>query len=170
MKIALPIWEKRLSPVLDSAVKLTVYEVEGREILSKEEHQLIEQFPPARAEQIARLGVNVLICGAVSHSLAAMIQQNGIELIPFLAGEADLLLAEYLTGNLQPEQFAMPGCRGGMGQGMGATNRNSGGGMGGGGGRGGGMGGGGGGGRGGGMGGGGGGGRGGGMGGGGGGR
>jgi hypothetical protein len=56
--------------------------------------------------------VQVLICGAISGLQASIVRAWEIELIPFVAGEVDEILAAYVQDGLHSEQFAMPGCFG----------------------------------------------------------
>ena len=61
---------------------------------------------------IVKLGVEVLICGAISRPLAEMITDSGIRLIPFLSGDVEEVIQAFLAGNLPNSAFLMPGCCG----------------------------------------------------------
>lgn len=119
MRIAVPTWEGRVSPVFDTARRILVVHVENGEIRSRREESLAGGMPPAITAQLGGLGVNVLICGAVSRPLANMIVASGIELIPFAGGDVDEILRAFLAGKVLEPAFLMPGCRrmrGGVGR------------------------------------------------------
>jgi len=112
MRIAVPTWQGRVSPVFDTAQRLVVVEVQDGSETGRTEEDLGRLLPPQRAVRLKELGVDVLICGAISRPLAGVIAASGVELIPFVSGEsADVLLA-YLAGELVQPRFMMPGCCG----------------------------------------------------------
>lgn len=116
MKVALPVWDGRISPVFDTARNLLVVDSDGSVEAGRAEEALTDGFAPRRAARLADLGVNVLICGAISRPLACMVAAYGIQIVPFVNGDADEVLSSYLSGRLAepdfPAQFRMPGCRG----------------------------------------------------------
>ena len=70
---------------------------------------LEEELPENRARRLEALGVSVLICGAISRSLAERLANSGIELIPFVSGPVEEVLAAYFTGELDSGAFLLPG-------------------------------------------------------------
>ncbi|MCK4236711.1 MAG: dinitrogenase iron-molybdenum cofactor biosynthesis domain-containing protein, partial [Candidatus Krumholzibacteria bacterium] len=87
MKVAITIWNDRISPVFDTAGRILVVEIEGGEERSRQEHLLEEIYPPWRVRRLKNLGVEVLICGAVSNPVAALIDSAGIRLVPWVSGD-----------------------------------------------------------------------------------
>jgi len=112
MKIALPTFNGRISPVFDVAQKLVLVEVDGANELSREEHVIPSKIFARRAAHLSELGVEILLCGAISRPLAMMITAQGIEVVSFISGEVDEVLAAYLQGRLADPTFFMPGCCG----------------------------------------------------------
>jgi predicted Fe-Mo cluster-binding NifX family protein len=110
MKLALTVWEDRISPVFDAARKLLVAEVENRVIAGKYYERFDSTLSPRLNERLNELDVSVLICGAISEQPAQMIEASGIKIIPFIAGNADDVLAAYVKGTLVKPSFLMPGC------------------------------------------------------------
>ncbi|MFH1476486.1 MAG: hypothetical protein ABIH24_03200 [Verrucomicrobiota bacterium] len=84
---------------------------EGK-LINRQEYDLGSSEPFAKVIRLTELGIDTLICGAVSHPLADMIIARGIKLVPFVAGETDQVAKAYLAGNLLNTSFAMPGCCG----------------------------------------------------------
>jgi len=111
MKIAVPVWEGRISPVFDTARRLLLVERDGTQEVSRTEMLLHEQLPVRRAARLGALGVEVLICGAISRPLASIIVGQGIRVVPFISGAADEVLSAFLSGRLWDAALVMPGCR-----------------------------------------------------------
>ena len=110
MKTAIPIWNGRVSPVMDTACRLLITEtVDGREI-----SRTIVDIPQAnmshRTGFISGLGVDVLICGAISHQFDRMLNALGIKTNPWFRGDVDEVIAAHLKGVLQNDNFLLPGC------------------------------------------------------------
>lgn len=110
MKIAVAVWKNRISPLLDSASMLLIAKIESGSIISRRYETFQSEVLSSRAIRIHTMGVKVIICGAVSHFLANMIEAYGIRIIPFVAGDVNHVLDAYLKGNLPTPKFQMPGC------------------------------------------------------------
>ncbi len=116
MKLAVPVSRGSISPVFDTAGSLVVVELDGREEVSRERFQLPDGSLSDRVNRVAATGIDVLICGAISRSLLAMLEGIGITTIPFMAGKVEVLLAAYQDGRLPDPRFMMPGCGGRRGR------------------------------------------------------
>lgn len=112
MKIAISAWNGRVAPVFDVSRQIVVLEIKNGKIVNQQEHDLEPIEPYARMTRLAELGIETLICGAVSRPLADMLIARGIRLIPFVAGETDRVMEAYLAGSPLHAAFAMPGCCG----------------------------------------------------------
>ena len=110
MKAAIPTWDGRVSPVFDTARELLLLEVQGGREVGRDIATLTETTHAGRVARLNQLGVEALVCGAVSCPLAELVRQSGIHLIPFIAGETEGVIAAYLKGELTRPIFAMPGC------------------------------------------------------------
>ena len=110
MKIAIPIWNGVVSSVFDFAHQLLVVDVEGQQETNRSQIQLEQQAIPQRVNQLFGLGVDVIICGAISCPLAAMLTASNVEVIPFVSGSVDQVLEAYLDNRLVEPQFLQPGC------------------------------------------------------------
>jgi predicted Fe-Mo cluster-binding NifX family protein len=119
MKIAVPVWQDNVSSVLDFANKLLLVEMENGSEICRNETVLTEQNCIERAAKLRQLGVNVIICGAISRSLADMLISSRIDVLPFVTGSTEQILTAYKTGNLSLPQYALPGCWKGARRGFG---------------------------------------------------
>jgi len=110
MKVAIPVWNLRISPLFDTARNLLIVEVDKGEELSRYWEELEGYFPPWRARKLLDLGVETLICGGISRQLAAMLYGSGITVLPWMSGFVEDVLQAYLGGKLPDQRFLMPGC------------------------------------------------------------
>ena len=110
MKIAIPIWEDKISPVFDTALRLMVVDIEGKKELSRTVYYIDEQDLLRKCQRIRTLDVDILICGAVSHSFLKILNANGLEVIEEISGRAEEVLEAYLNGEIFNSRFLMPGC------------------------------------------------------------
>jgi predicted Fe-Mo cluster-binding NifX family protein len=111
MKLAVPTYDGRISPVMDTARQLTVVESDEDGRCSK---TLIE-IPPMNTPHLARflrdLGLTALVCGAISRQLEGMLTGLGVSFYPWHCGSVDEVVAAHLGGFLQRVDFQLPGCR-----------------------------------------------------------
>jgi len=109
MKIGIPVWENKISPVLDTASRLLVVETDGRNECSRFETYLDVQDIAHRCFRIQGLGIEILICGAVSRRLREKLVALGMQIIPGISGHPEEVLRAYRQGNIDDTQFRMPG-------------------------------------------------------------
>lgn len=112
MKVAVPIWQNRVSPVFDTARRVLLCGQGETGLDERLEVPLVEAAPARRVARLVELGADVLICGAISRPLAMMVQASGIRLIPWVAGEVDEVLRAHQSGGFPTDAFMMPGCCG----------------------------------------------------------
>ena len=111
MRIAIPIWDDRISPVLDTASRLLIVDVQDRNEPFRFEIHLVEQDLSRRCFRIRELEVDILICGAVSRAFFKLLRALDINVIPEITGRIDEVLDAYILGNLFHSRFLMPGCK-----------------------------------------------------------
>jgi len=112
MRIAIPIWEDKISPVLDTASKLLIIDDKTQKKSSRFNANLLEQDMSQRCSFIRKLDLDVLICGAVSRQLSGMLKASGINIISGISGPVEDVLEAYLEGALLHSGFFMPGSKG----------------------------------------------------------
>lgn len=122
-RLAIAIWDGRVSPLFDVARQLLVLEVrEGRE-----QSRALSVLPGgdagAQVERLVATQATALICGAISRPVAALVTARGIRLLPFTAGDVESVLAAYLAGALPANTLSMPGCCGRRHRGLNAGRR-----------------------------------------------
>jgi predicted Fe-Mo cluster-binding NifX family protein len=124
-KVAIPIWDKRVSPVLDTAICLLVVELDNKTEHKRETYNLPRSHIYHRVQYIANLHVDTMLCGALSRPLLRLLIESGIRVYPWITGHVQEVLEAYINGSLTNEKFALPGCqhhRRGRGRGRGYYN------------------------------------------------
>jgi len=109
MRIAISIWEDKISPLLDTASKLLIIENESQEEPSRFEVHLLKQDISKKCRFIQSFNIDVLICGAVSRQFLEMLKASDIEVISGISGPARDVLAAYQQGKPLHSEFFMPG-------------------------------------------------------------
>jgi len=109
--LAISLWGDQVSTTFDFASKLLVVETDGGREVSRKVVALVDEPVDRRARRIRDMAVQVVLCGTISQPLARAVSQAGIEIIPYVAGQVDNVLAAYLCGQLAQPRFLQPGCR-----------------------------------------------------------
>lgn len=111
MKVALTVWEGRISPLFDATRMLLLARVDHHRKIAE---RRLEPFDCgsdfSRVSRLSRLGVDVLICGGISRFFMNFIQARNIRILPFCAGRVEEVLQAYIEGTLLSDRFRMPGC------------------------------------------------------------
>lgn len=111
MKTAFSYWNNRIAPVFDTADEIQLVESVAEKLVSSQSLSLSTSLPITRCQQLSALGVNALVCGAISKPLQTMLNADGIRVVPFVAGELQHVVRGWLKNRLEGNDFAMPGCR-----------------------------------------------------------
>lgn len=110
MKTAISAWENRIAPVFDvTSAILLVEDASGRVVHEAQEH-LPAGAAAHKALRLAELGVDTLVCGAISRSLEMIIAAYGIQVVAFVSGDVSEVVRAFLAGGLTAKRYGMPGC------------------------------------------------------------
>jgi predicted Fe-Mo cluster-binding NifX family protein len=112
MKIAIPLWQGRISPVFDEARRVLLLDISEKQEQHRQEESLIAQTPFERAQLLPKLGVDLLICGMISQAQQAAIASAGIKIIPHICGRIEDVISVFLDGRIENGELLMPGCTG----------------------------------------------------------
>jgi predicted Fe-Mo cluster-binding NifX family protein len=110
MRVAIPVWNGRVSPVFDVAKEIRVAQIDLQrgEVLGYTTHALNST---RRASILADHGVSVLVCSAVSPPLEATLWVLGVEVISDVCGSPDEIFEALAAGDRELDRFRTPGCR-----------------------------------------------------------
>ncbi|MEE4608436.1 MAG: NifB/NifX family molybdenum-iron cluster-binding protein [Desulfobacteraceae bacterium] len=111
MKIAIPHWQGRLSPVFDVCGRLLVVETENGRESGRSDVVVTGQEPLNRVTQLKALEIDVLICGAISRYMEAALAAAGIRVLAEVCGPVEAVLAGFLARGRTAACHRMPGCR-----------------------------------------------------------
>lgn len=113
MKIAIATWHNQVSNVFDFAGIILLVESEQGEEIDRQTIDLYGRSGIEKAALLRQMGVDILICGAISKAAAVWLNGSGIQVAAFVTGSTEQVLAAYLGGTLDQPQFVLPGCGGG---------------------------------------------------------
>jgi len=112
MRVAIPIWGDKISPVFDTATRLLVVDIDG----SEKNKRVIESMEgddiARRCAKIKALEVGTLICSAISNPFSRRISASDIRVIQGISGSAEEVLSAFINGKLYEDAFLMPGSKG----------------------------------------------------------
>lgn len=113
MRLAIPVRNDRVSPVFDTAGRVLILDLTNNIEQARHTVEVTQTSSPSkRAKRLAELGVNVLVCGAISRPLAGFLSAAGIIIIPWVSGALEEVLRAYLRDRLSDPCWRMPGCGG----------------------------------------------------------
>jgi predicted Fe-Mo cluster-binding NifX family protein len=110
--IAVPTCQGRVSPVFDVAARLVLVRLRGEAELERKEAVLFEKRPDQIVRCLVEIGVDVLVCGAISDRLEAALARARIRVVSQICGPVEGVVAAYRAGTLSSPEFMMPGCYG----------------------------------------------------------
>jgi len=123
MRVAIPVHDGRISPVFDAARHLLVIEIVKGKAVERHEFGMQEPEPLSRARSVVGCGIDVLVCGAISRPLEAMLRSAGVTVIARKCGAVEDVLSAFMADELSQDAFLMPGCRGRRRRGASAKRR-----------------------------------------------
>ncbi|MFP3937193.1 MAG: NifB/NifX family molybdenum-iron cluster-binding protein [Phycisphaerae bacterium] len=109
MRVAIADFDGRVSPVFDVARHLRVLDVDAGEAAAREDVALAEYHDLSRVARLEELGVDVLICGAISRPLELALSSAGVRVISRICGPVEEVVAAFLEGRLTSDAYLMPG-------------------------------------------------------------
>jgi predicted Fe-Mo cluster-binding NifX family protein len=110
MKVALTVWEDRISPVADSARQVLVAEIVKGSICSREFEHFSNESLFFRAKRFVDLNIKAFICGAISDFYAGLVEGYGILLVPHVRGQVEDVLDAYMKKAFFNPKFETTGC------------------------------------------------------------
>ena len=100
MRIAIPCWEDRISPLLDAARDLLILEVDGSEVKMRMSFSIADTTSLEKVGFLKKKNVMVLLCSAISDRLLDMLRANDIQVYPQNTGHVDEVIEALLQGRL----------------------------------------------------------------------
>jgi len=110
MKAALTVWKQRIAPVFDVAGHACVVEADQGRVVRQVSLSLPAGPVSNKVVYLHGLGIDVLICGALSRPARELLHAGGLQIHAFVAGDVDEVIRAWLQGRLDQTNFVMPGC------------------------------------------------------------
>jgi predicted Fe-Mo cluster-binding NifX family protein len=102
MKVAIPLFENRISPRFDFSPEIWIITVENGQAVNQERLPIANLNLPQRIEQITSSRVDKLICGGIDGFSLNQLGNKGIEVVHDIIGEAEVAFNLFLRGRLRP--------------------------------------------------------------------
>ena len=109
IRITIPVFHNRVSPVLDTCTRLLVNDFEGNISVSKREISFVVYSQSERFEIVKNLKPDAIICCGISEVFDKMLQSAGIRLISGIAGDVEEVTEAFLSNRIDDPRFRMPG-------------------------------------------------------------
>jgi predicted Fe-Mo cluster-binding NifX family protein len=110
MKVVIPIWQGRVSPVFDVARQLQVFDIKAGSARQIQDLECDAETVLSRVARLAEAGATVLICGAISRPLEMAVKAAGIQVVAQTCGDVADVAEAFAKGLLTVETYGMPGC------------------------------------------------------------
>ncbi len=110
MRVAIPLFGNRVAPRCLNAESMLLANIENGALDSRSVHHTAELNPREWIELLVELGIEVVVCGALSGELQGELKALGITSITNVAGEAEEVLDQLRLGKLIPG-YGLSGAR-----------------------------------------------------------
>jgi predicted Fe-Mo cluster-binding NifX family protein len=114
VRVAFAVWDGRMAPVFDVSREALVLTIDGGETVSRTTESVEAPTLSLKAGRLEKLGVQTLVCGAISEPLQHELSARGVKVIAFVAGDLDQVVESFLAGRLPTRTLSMPGYCGGQ--------------------------------------------------------
>ena len=101
MKVAVTIFRNGVSPRVDIADTLFIYDIENGVIQKKEKCSLIFDHPAQLISVLQKKQIATVLCGGCPQFFSRMLFFNGFEVMPGLAGDPELVIKNLIDGKLK---------------------------------------------------------------------
>ena len=102
MRISIATCEDRVCPRFDRAATLLVIDVRGEQEQNREVLDISTWPAHGRAARLAQLGIDQLVCGALSSFDEAGFDESSVHLIHRVAGPVEAVIQAVLSGTVLP--------------------------------------------------------------------
>ncbi|TCS40368.1 NifB/NifX family molybdenum-iron cluster-binding protein [Reinekea marinisedimentorum] len=110
MKVAITVWQQRVSPVFDVSANLLMLSLHDGKIADEQAIPLPTSGPAAKLAFIAALQPDVLICGAMSAQIQHVAETHPWQLYAFMKGSVRRVMRALIAGGVLADDFSLPGC------------------------------------------------------------
>jgi len=98
MKVAIPLFEDRVSPHFLTAAEMLVVMAQGERVSSTLRFPIRLLSSVEKMRRLMSLGVDALICGGIDRTTRGWLETHGVSVVDNAMGEALAVLERYLKG------------------------------------------------------------------------
>lgn len=109
MKIAIPLFDKRISPRFDCAQGFLLASTENGRVLKREVFSAPLWSPPEIVKKLREMGVDTVICGGIDEVSSRQLILQDMKTYSWVTGLAEDALQSLLTGGLESCTMVGPG-------------------------------------------------------------
>jgi len=102
MKVAIPLFNNRVSPRFEYAPALLLATIEAGKIIEKKELSLTNYDLFQRVALLKEFGVDTLICGGINNFFNRLLDWRKVQVISPISGDVEEVLSRFLQRNLYP--------------------------------------------------------------------
>jgi predicted Fe-Mo cluster-binding NifX family protein len=110
MRAALTVWDERISPLFDVSREAVILSAKDGILVERRTERIDAPTAALKVARLLELGVNTLVCGAISEPLQRELTSRGIRVFGFVAGELGQVERALVAGALPTPALSMPGC------------------------------------------------------------
>ena len=116
IRIAIPNFHHRVSPVLDTCTRLLIIDFEGQAEVDRREVVFDMYSSSERFEMVKKLNPDAIICCGISEGFDRMLKAAGIRVICGVVGDVQQVAEAFICNRLDAPCFRMPGSKSSNGQ------------------------------------------------------
>jgi predicted Fe-Mo cluster-binding NifX family protein len=99
--VAIPLFGNRVSSRFDCSKSILLVAIDDGTIIRRQEMRWTSASILERIHLLLEESVAVLICGGITDTCAHLLQDNNIEVIPWVRGEVEEVLFRFMQGTLR---------------------------------------------------------------------
>ena len=101
MKIAIPVFQTKISPRFDSTQDFILLQIEQRNVMKREKLPTKGWPLSAKINHLVDMGVDTLICGGIDLESMQQLNYNGIKVYSWITGEVEDAVTCFLNQGLE---------------------------------------------------------------------
>lgn len=109
MRLGIPVWRDQVSPVFDFASTLLMIDSDSGCEVARRVVPLGAPNGGGRAEHLAAMGIEVLVCGAITRPLEQRITAAGVRVVSLVCGPVEQVARLIVSGARLPSECLLPG-------------------------------------------------------------
>ena len=110
MIVAFARWNDRIAPVFDTAGEVLIVNAGKDQVTEEFSEKVTAGSVLEKTAQLKAVGVETLVCGAISRVAKEQVEAQGIVVVSFISGEIHDVLQAWLNNEIERDIYAMPGC------------------------------------------------------------